>query len=129
MKKLLLGLITISLLISSLIAKNADTLLKENKCMSCHNIMGMKLAPPFSGISKMNSGWFGVSKRSIKDSIKNGSQGKYPMFSNAKMPAFAELNEEELNTLTDWITKQGSRGMRNGMMHHNGMHHMNKSSK
>lgn len=126
MKKILLGLISIGLLVSSLAAKDAKTLLRENKCMKCHSIMGMKAAPPFSGIARMNSGWFGVSKSSIKNSIKDGSQGKYPMFSNEKMPAFSNLSDKELDTITNWIIKQGSNGMRNGMMHHNGMmNHMN----
>ncbi len=126
MKKLFLGLISIGLLISPLLAKDVRTILKENKCMKCHNIMGMKSAPPFSGIARMNSGWFGVSKSSIKNSIKNGSQGKYPMFSNEKMPAFANLSDKELDILTNWIIKQGSNSMRHGMMmRHNGMDNMN----
>ncbi len=125
MKNLFLSFITISILFSPLVAKNAKILLKENGCMRCHNIMGMKLAPPFAGIARMNSGWFGVSKNIIKDSIKNGSKGRYPMFSNTKMPAFRNLNNEELNILTNWIVKQGSKRIRKGMMHHKMMHHMN----
>ncbi|MCF6172855.1 MAG: cytochrome c [Campylobacteraceae bacterium] len=119
MKKLFLSLILLSLLISSLLAKNAETLLKENKCMKCHSIMGMKSAPPFSGIARMNSGWFGASKSSIKESIKNGSQGKYPMFSNQKMPAFKKLSDKDIDTIADWIIRQGSNSMRHGMMMHN----------
>lgn len=118
MKKLTLGLIIVGLLASSLVAKSAETLIEENKCMDCHNIIGMKYAPPFSGIAKMNSGWFSNSKSSIKDSIQNGSQGKYPMFSSTKMPAYTNLNDKELDTLVNWTLDQGSKGMRHGMMNH-----------
>jgi len=123
MKKLTLGLTIVGLLASSLVAKSAETLIEENKCMDCHNIMGMKYAPPFSAIAKMNSGWFGNSKNSIKNSIKLGSQGKYPMFSNTKMPAFSKLNDEEIEILADWVIAQGSKDMRHGMRHRM-MNHM-----
>ena len=127
MKKIIFTLITLGLLSSSLLAKNVETLLEENKCMSCHDIMGMKSAPPFWGIVRMNSNWFGTSKSSIINSIKNGSQGKYPMFSNTKMPSFKNLSEKELNTLADWIISQRSSGMHRNKMHngHMGNGHMN----
>jgi len=125
MKRLIFGLISISLIISSLLANDIQTIIKDNKCMKCHNIIGMKSAPPFSAIAMMNSGWFGISKDSIKDSIKNGSQGKYPMFSNKKMPSFSKLSDKEIDIITNWIIKQGSKGMRNGMMHHSSMRNMN----
>ncbi len=112
MKKMILYLAIIS---SFLYANRAHTLLKENKCMSCHNVMGIKSAPSFSMILKMNSGWFGISKSSIRDGIKNGSQGKYPMFSDVKMPAYKNLSKQDLNTLVNWIVSQGSRGMHNCM--------------
>ena len=51
MTKTVLALIALGLLSTSLFAKSAETLLQENKCMNCHNIIGMKSAPPFSGIA------------------------------------------------------------------------------
>jgi len=121
MKRAFVVLTIFILLSSTLVAKSVESLLEENECMKCHQIMGIKFAPSFSMISKMNSGWFGASKNSIKNSIKNGSKGKYPMFSNAYMPAFSKLSKKELNAITDWIVKQGS-----GRMYHKGsgrMHH------
>jgi len=112
MKKLFFYLIIIN---SFLYANNVKILLKQNKCMSCHNVMGIKSAPSFSMILKMNSGWFGISKNSIKNSIKNGSQGKYPMFSDVKMPAYKNLSNQDLNALTRWIISRGSKGMHNCM--------------
>lgn len=122
MTKLILALIAFGLLSTSLLAKNAETLIQENQCMNCHNIRGMKSAPPFSGIARMNSHWYGTSKTNIKNSIKNGSQGKYPMFSNTKMPSYKNLSNKELNILAEWIISQGSKGMHRNCMHNK---HMN----
>ena len=117
LSKTILVLFAMGLLASTLFAKNAQTLLEENACMSCHNIRGMNSAPSFMGIARMNSSWLGASKDSIMESIKDGSQGKYPMFSNTKMPGFSHLSKEELSTLTEWILEQGSRGMQRKNMH------------
>ena len=119
MRRVTLALIFIGLICSSVLAKSAEEILKQNNCMKCHNIRGMKLAPPFSMIVHMNSGWLGLPENDIKESIKNGSQGKYPMFSNTSMPAFKNLTDEELDTLMSWIKSQNQKGMRNNMMHHN----------
>lgn len=119
MRRVILALMFIGLVSSSLLAKNADEILKENNCMKCHNIRGMKSAPPFSMIYKMNKGWFGLGESSIKDSIKNGSKGKYPMFSNFSMPAYKHLSDNELDIIMDWIKSQSQMGMRHNKMHHN----------
>ena len=85
---------------------SAKVLIEKNGCMSCHNIMGMKKAPPFAGISWRNSRASQSAKAILKNSIKNGSQGKYPMFSQTKMPAFSHLNDKELDTLASWVLSQ-----------------------
>jgi len=99
---------------------SAEDIIAKNDCMSCHNIMGMKDAPPFAGIAWRNSRMGSNAKETLKYSIKNGSHGKYPMFSNTKMPAFTHLSEAELNTVTSWIISQ-SQNMKNGMMGRCGM--------
>lgn len=119
MRRVILALMFMGLVSSSLLAKSAEAILKENNCMECHNIRGMKSAPPFSMIYKMNKGWFGLGESSIKDSIKNGSKSKYPMFSNTYMPAYKHLSDTELETLVDWIKSQSQMGMRNNKMNHN----------
>ncbi len=115
MKKIVLSCILITS--SSLFAKSAETILKENNCMKCHSIRGMKSAPPFSMITKMNSGWFGTSNKDIKNSIKNGSQGKYPMFSNTTMPSYKNLSDKELDTIIAWLESISKKGMMGRMMH------------
>ncbi len=114
MRRVILVLMFIGLVSSSLLAKSAEKILKENNCMKCHNIRGMKSAPPFSMIYNMNKEWFGLGESSMKDSIKNGSKGNYPMFSNLSMPAYKHLSNSELDTLVNWIKSQSQMGM-----HHN----------
>jgi len=118
MKRLILIPIIVNLINSYLFAQSAQEILAQNECMKCHSIRRMKYAPPFSMIVKMNSGWFGLPQSDIKNSIKNGSQGKYPMFSNNSMPAYKNLTDKELDILMDWIKSQNEKGMRNNTMHH-----------
>jgi len=120
MRRVTLALVLIGLISSSLFAKSAREIVIQNGCMKCHNINGIKYAPPFSMIIRMNRGWFGLDENDIKKSIKYGSQGKYPMFSNTKMPAYKNLTDEELDTLIDWL--KTLKGMRNKMLHRHMMH-------
>jgi len=116
MKKVIIGL-SLSTLITFLNATSVQELIKQNKCMNCHSIIGMKDAPPFAGIARHNNHWYGKSRKNIINSIKNGSKGKYPMFSNTQMPAFKHLNKEELNKIADWIFSQESNKMHNKDWH------------
>ena len=109
--------VIIALSITTIAAKfafatdSAKMLIEKNGCMSCHNIMGMKKAPPFAGISWRNSRASESAKGILKNSIKNGSQGKYAMFSQTKMPAFSHLNDQELDTLANWVLSQSQNMM------------------
>ena len=47
---------------------SAKVLIGKNGCMSCHNIMGMKDAPPFAGISWRNSRGGTNAKATLKQS-------------------------------------------------------------
>ncbi len=114
MTKTLLGLTLISLTATILSAgDSAEVLIEKNNCMSCHNIMGMKDAPPFVGIAHRNKR-MGNAKKTIENSIKNGSKGKYPMFSNTEMPSFSHLSKNDLNTLSKWVLSQSSKMMQCG---------------
>ena len=42
-------------------------------------------------------------KSKIKNSIKNGSKANWKNSNGAIMPSFKELNNEDLETLTEWI--------------------------
>ncbi|WP_331775540.1 c-type cytochrome [Sulfurospirillum sp. 1612] len=121
MRRATLALVLIGLINSSLFAESAQEILAKNGCMKCHSINGMKYAPPFSMIIGMNEGWFGLNENDIKNSIKYGSQGKYPMFSNTKMPAYKNLTNKEINTLVAWL--KSLKGMRDNMMNRHMMQH------
>ena len=112
MKKALIAL-SVTIMTSTFVfaTDSAKVLVEKNGCMSCHNIMGMKDAPPFAGISWRNSRAGASAKAILKNSIKNGSHGKYPMFSKIKMPAFSHLNDQELDTLAGWVLTQSQNMM------------------
>ena len=91
----------------SLFADSGNNLVKNNGCMSCHNIMGKKLAPAFMGIARKNIKWYGNdAKTHIVKSIKNGSQGKYRHFINSSMPSFNYLSDSDCSTLANWILQK-----------------------
>ncbi len=114
-----------SLALSGLLfAQSAEEIIDENGCLACHAVASKKAAPAFAGIGKRNKRFEGANAKStIMNSIKNGSSGKYPMFSESAMPPFANLSQEELSTLADYILAQSSkahgrgngRGMGQGM--------------
>jgi len=107
-----------SLLLSvSLFAQNAQELIQENGCLACHAVASKKAAPAFAGIGMRNKRFEGAgAKEVIMHSIKNGSKGKYPYFSNSAMPAFANLTQEQLSTLADYILAQSSKARHKGGM-------------
>lgn len=107
MKKILL---TTLLLSGALFAQNAQELINTNGCLACHAVASKKAAPAFAGIGMRNKRFEGANaKATIMNSIKNGSHGKYPMFSNSAMPAFSTLSDGELSTIADYILSQSSK--------------------
>jgi len=81
-------------------------------------VASKKAAPAFAGIGKRNKRFEGDNaKTTIMNSIKNGSKGKYPMFSDSAMPAFPNFSQEELSTLADYILAQSSKAQCKGKGH------------
>ncbi len=126
MKRILLSALFLSGL---LFAQNAQEIIEQNGCLNCHAIASKKAAPAFAGIGKRNQRFEGANaKTAIMNAIKNGSTGKYPMFSDSQMPAYGNLSEEELSALADYILALSSKahggkgcGMGRGMGHGRGM--------
>ncbi len=121
MKKIILALGVVGLLSSSSFATDATTILNNNGCMSCHNIMGKKDAPAFMGVARRNMRFEGTNaKANIINSIKNGSKGTYRNFTNNEMPPYPNLSDSDLNTIADYIltlnNKRGMKGKGKGMM-------------
>ncbi len=100
---------------SSLFAGSAEELISQNGCLACHAVASKKAAPAFAGIGKRNQRFYGVdAKAIIIESIKNGSSGKYPRFSNSPMPAFSNFSDEELDTVAKYILAQSSKAKGHG---------------
>jgi len=112
------------LVTTSLFAQSAEELIDQNGCLSCHAIASKKAAPAFAGIGMRNKRFEGsAAKEVIMNSIHNGSQGKYRMFSDTAMPAYPNFTQEQLSTIADYILAQSSkaRGHGGGMGQGKGM--------
>jgi len=119
MKKLMMIVVVVVVVVvalsSVLFAQSAEEIIDANGCLACHAVASKKAAPAFAGIGKRNKRFEGANaKATIMNSIKNGSSGKYPMFSESAMPPFVNLSQEELSTLADYILAQSSKAHCNG---------------
>jgi len=107
MKKLLI-------LISMVAIVFADTMppsITQNGCLSCHAIGEPKNAPAFRGIANINTQRYGTgAKEKIIQSIRMGSEGKYPRFATTAMPPYPTLTQEEIQKIAEWILSNGGRG-------------------
>ena len=103
------------LVTTSLFAQSAEELIDQNGCLSCHAIASKKAAPAFAGIGMRNKRFEGsAAKEVIMNSIHNGSQGKYRMFSDTAMPAYPNFTQEQLSTIADYILAQSSKARGHG---------------
>jgi len=105
------------LVASSLYASSAEDLIDQNGCLACHAVASKKSAPAFAGIGMRNKRFEGTNAKAIIiSSIKNGSKGKYPYFSNTAMPAFTNFSDAELSIIADYILAQSSKAKGHGGM-------------
>ena len=80
-----------------------DKLALKNRCIGCHKDSVDTVGPSFKTIVAR---YKRDAAMDIKDSIRNGSRGKYK---KAVMPAFKQLSQKELQTLESWVLKRGDR--------------------
>jgi len=112
MKKLVISTLLAS---SVLLASNGEELVTQNGCMECHQMQGQAIGPAFMGIAKKNKTQFSdIANEKIFKSIKNGSSGQYRKFKDTPMPAFSNLNDTDIQTITSWILSLDTSSMRNG---------------
>jgi len=71
----------------------------KNGCLGCHKIDKKVVGPAFKDIAKK----YKDSNTKIKDSIKNGSNGKWDNSNGAMMPSFKNIPDKELEILSRWI--------------------------
>jgi len=80
-----------------------EQLATQKGCLTCHGITTKKAAPSFMKIAQKPYD-------EISDTIANGSRGRWKGFERMTMPAFKQrLSKQEIETLTRWIKKEGSR--------------------
>ena len=101
MKKIIIA----GLALCSLVyAETGEEIAQRNGCFKCHKIASKNAAPAFLGTARRNLRLDSEhAKEMMVKAIKNGSHGKYKNFTDNKMPSFAKLSDEEINTLADWI--------------------------
>lgn len=71
----------------------------KNNCLTCHKIDKNLVGPPFNEIALR----YKNDIESIKVGIKEGSVKKYKESRGAVMPAFKNINDEDLQTISKWI--------------------------
>lgn len=75
-----------------------EQLVRKNGCLSCHDILKVKIAPSFQQISKI------ASKDEMKNSLLNGSKGRYKNFRKTTMPPLGKnISSKDLEDITTWI--------------------------
>lgn len=79
-----------------------ERLARKHGCLSCHGVEKKKMGPSFRAIAKR----YKVDAVQIRESIRLGSQEKWPESRHAKMPSFKQLTNEELDIVTKWIMEQ-----------------------
>ena len=68
-------------------------------CLNCHAKKFKKLGPSFNQIAKK------LTASQIKNSISNGSRGKWKECNNILMPSFPKMQKRDLTTIANWILK------------------------
>ena len=76
-----------------------ERIARKDGCLSCHGIDQKKMGPSFHAIAAR----YKVDEVQVRESIRLGSQEKWPESRHAKMPAFKQLTNEELDIVTKWI--------------------------
>ncbi len=81
---------------------SGERVARKYKCMSCHGIAKRKMGPSFSAIAER----YKKDEVAIKKSIRLGSKDKWTASRHARMPAFKQLTNDELDTVSKWIKEQ-----------------------
>ena len=79
-----------------------ELLTRQQGCLGCHGIDVKKVGPSFSAIAKR----YKADEVQVIESIRLGSHEKWPESRHIKMPAFKQLTNEELGTVSKWIMEQ-----------------------
>jgi len=78
---------------------DGEKLAIKYRCLGCHRKDKKIVGPSFNSIAKKYSD----NNQQIISSIQNGSKGLWKESNGAVMPAFKDINDEELKELQNWI--------------------------
>ncbi len=79
--------------------EEAEKLAQQNACTACHGIDNKIVGPAYKDVAaKYADDPEALAK--VKDSIKNGGVGKWGQI---PMPAQAQLSDEQITILAEWI--------------------------
>lgn len=77
----------------------AEKLAIKHRCLGCHGVEKKKAGPSFKDIAKK----YENAKDEMIKSIKSGSKDSWKNSNGAHMPAFNNINDKELELLSEWI--------------------------
>ena len=78
---------------------NGEKIALKYRCLGCHKKDKKVVGPSLQSIAQKYSN----DKQSIKKSIKRGSKERWDSSNGAVMPAFKDINKEDLDELSSWI--------------------------
>ena len=81
---------------------DGEKIARKYNCLTCHKVDKNLVGPSFVKIADR----YKDDAQTIKDSITQGSKKKWLKSKNIPMPAFKQLTEKDLETLTKWILEQ-----------------------
>jgi len=107
MKKLIFGMLFISLMVSTANSEEAKKLFRKYGCDGCHSDYGIVAGPAFYMVKEKYLKEFNGDKEALKkylyNTIRKGSQGKWFNFLDMKMPSHPQIKEEEMKVIIEYI--------------------------
>lgn len=77
------------------------------RCLGCHKVDRKVIGPSFTEIAKRHAD----SKEKIKQSITQGSKGRWEHSNGAIMPPFRQITDVESEILSQWIVRSAEQGV------------------
>ena len=77
---------------------NGERIALRYRCLGCHKVDKKTVGPSLKLIAQKYK-----NLEEMKQSIRDGSRGKWKSSNGAVMPPFKKINNKELDSLTQWI--------------------------
>jgi cytochrome c len=86
------------------LANDAQTLARNNQCMSCHKVDGKTLGPSFKEVAAKDKGDPEAMGR-LSQVVRAGGKGVWGV---VPMPPHTSISDDDLTTVVNWILAQDS---------------------